>query len=141
MRNLILKISFNNAPKFNTNQYYTFHSPDGKPIQLQFKSLSRVDGKPIFELNPNMINISTPLDQITYNNIKPISIELITPIHDYNSINDHNYKQNKEILTEFLFELYEIDESKLMTKDGLKEIIRDIKLMEQTERRKRQWQY
>jgi hypothetical protein len=40
-----------------------------------------------------------------------------------------DYHKNKELLVKLLFDMYDIDESKLNTGEGLKEIVRDIKII------------
>jgi hypothetical protein len=124
---IMVKIIFNNPqPQFQLG-HYQFTNNNNQIINAEFVHKSRITADPIFKIDPLTLPTGTQISELKFNGIKPKSFELITPLADHTTNTD--YHKNHQILTEFLFELYEIDESKLMTKEGLKEIIRDIKLI------------
>ncbi len=119
------------TPKTFTKQCeYEFTNTDGVKFKLLFLEYSRIDGYPIFEIDMSKIPNNTILADIKYQGVNPKSLYIITPMEDY--LYDHHkvqFQQNKDILVDFLFDIYDIDLEKLTTKEGMKEIMRDVKLM------------
>lgn len=114
---------------FNKQCEYEFTNTDGVKFKLLFIEYSRIDGYPIFELDFSKIPTNTILTDIEYQGAKSKSVSLITPLGDHGLYDNNQFSRNKDILVDFLFDVYDIDLEKLNTKEGLKEIMRDIKLI------------
>ena len=93
---------------------------------MEYIGQSRITGDPLFKVLTPGITIKNN-STLIHNGVSTKQIDIIPQLEDTNI--PPVYKKNKEILVEFLFELYNIDDTKLLTKEGLKEIIRDIKLI------------
>ena len=128
MKTQILKIQFHpHTPPFQLGQSNVFVDPiTNTRIDMEYIGQSRITGDPLFKVLTASITIKNN-PTLIHNGVRTRQIDVITQLEDTNI--PPVYKRNKEILVEFLFELYNIDETKLLTKEGLKEIIRDIKII------------
>jgi hypothetical protein len=76
------------------------------------------------------VPMGTILANVTYQGHKPKETHLITVLEDQiSAFRGDDFIRNKDILIDFFFDMYDIDINKLTQRDGIKEVMRDIKLI------------
>lgn len=119
-----------NQQRFETGKEYRFTNEDGIDFNLKFTAYSRIDGYPLFDLDFTKIPVGTVLANATHQGFKPKSTQLITALEDHISMyRSDDFIRNRDTMMDFFFDMYDIDLEKLAERDGLKEIMRDIKLI------------
>ena len=130
--NIVLKVNLfdrttGQQPKFIKSTSYQFVDENANAFDMEFCDYSRIDGYPIFSLDRSNCSPQTVLANMTYNGVKPVSVELVRALEDHSHVYA-SYLRNKDILMELFFDMYDIELEKLHTKEGLKEVMRDIKI-------------
>jgi len=129
MRNNFIKFDLN-QPRFEKTKNYTFKNENGVDFDMKFIDYSRIDGYPMFEIDLTKAPIGTILANVTYQGIKPKSASIVQALEDHMSMfRGNDFTRNRDILMDFFFDMYDIDLTTLTERDGIKEIMRDIKLI------------
>ena len=120
-----IKIEFNSNPKIKVGEICEFISNDNT---TKFKAV--YIGSSIIHNNPIFMIQHMPIKEFTDYTLKGNSIKNVSIIRQLKDVEDSNsfISENKEKIIDYLFEVYEINESDLKEKNSYKSIIRNIKL-------------
>lgn len=126
MNNQLIKIEFHSKPHLKIGGSYTFTSNDNtSSFKAIYVENSRIDGYPMFVIQ------HTPIKQLTEYKLKVHTIKnfsIIKQLEDNITGYNNFLTENKEKVINYLFQLYDIKESDLVTKNAHESIIREIKL-------------